>query len=145
MTSDATGTENTGSEITWPHINKRVHLTQDCECLQGRYSYLLFVPQGNTFELQVEVKVKTPFRGFALNPWGFRLLLFPLFKNNFFIKRFLKMYLFDCSSLNCGMQNLHCGMWNLVPWPGNPGPLHCQHSLNCWATSKVPLLSHFIP
>ena len=49
--------------------------------------------------------------------------------------------------LSCGIRDLSCGIWNLVPWPGikpRPPALGVL-SLNHWTTWEIPILcSYFL-
>ena len=60
---------------------------------------------------------------------------------------FLKNYLFVCllghsamQNLNCGMQTLSYGMWDLAAWPGIESwpPALGMHCVSHWTTRKAP-------
>ena len=81
---------------------------------------------------------------------AFSFLLFVLLRTSFkkkfktqlysdFLKKYLCIYL-TAVGLSCGIQDLSCSMWDLVPWSGvesRPLALGVQ-SLSHWTTGKVP-------
>ena len=53
----------------------------------------------------------------------------------FFIFWYLFIYL-AAPGLSCGMRDLHCGTWNLVPWPG------IEPQAPCIGNAESSLLDH---
>ena len=77
--------------------------------------------------------------------------MFPQQKNRKEIKLYFTFYLFfifiylAVLDLSCSILSLHCGMWDLVPWPGiepRPPALGAP-SLIHWTTREIPYTWHF--
>ena len=51
---------------------------------------------------------------------------------------FEKLFNLAALGLSCSTQNLHCSMWNLVPWPEiKPGPPALAASISHWTIREV--------
>ena len=61
---------------------------------------------------------------------SFHNVSIPIFLKNIYLFIWLcQVLVVACGIFSCGMRTLGCSMWDIVPWPGNLGPLHWEHGV----------------